>query len=40
MSGSEGGWVEWGWDAYGPRSRGAVGVKHELTPLTKCVSEV
>ena len=24
MSGSEGGWVEWGWDAYGPRSRGAV----------------
>ena len=20
MSGSEGGWVEWGWDAYGPRS--------------------
>ena len=24
MSGSEGGWVEWGWDAFGPRSRGAV----------------
>ena len=24
MSGSEGGWLEWGWDAYGPRSRGAV----------------
>ena len=24
MSGSEVGWVEWGWDAYGPRSRGAV----------------
>ena len=23
-SGNEGGWVEWGWDAYGPRSRGAV----------------
>ena len=24
MSGNEGGWVERGWDAYGPRSRGAV----------------
>ena len=24
MSGSEGRWVECGWDAYGPRSRGAV----------------
>ena len=24
MSGNEGGWVKWGWDAFGPRSRGAV----------------
>ena len=24
MSGSEGGWMKWEWDAYGPRSRVAV----------------
>ena len=40
MSGNEGRWVKWGWDVYGPRSRGPVLVKHKLTSLTKCVSDV